>query len=79
MTVCRGCIPAGWIRFCPRCTRIQAQIGDQGLGHVVAAEFASLAVSSTHPGVLKKSVTEIVNVGDQAGLVCLHNQQATSQ
>ena len=30
-------------------------------------------------GVLKKSVTEIVNFGDQAGLVCLRNQQTANQ
>jgi hypothetical protein len=30
-------------------------------------------------GVLKKSVTEIVNVGDQADVVCLRSQQATSR
>jgi len=30
-------------------------------------------------GVLKKSVTEIVNFGDQAGRVCLRDQQTASQ
>ena len=38
-----------------------------------------MALSENAWGVLKKSVTEIVNVGDQAGLVCLRSQQATSQ
>jgi hypothetical protein len=35
--------------------------------------------SQTHTGVLKKSVTEIVNFGDQVGLVCLRSQQAASE
>jgi sensor domain CHASE-containing protein len=38
-----------------------------------------LDVPQTQPGVLKKSVTEIVNFGDQAGRVCLRDQQTASQ
>jgi len=38
-----------------------------------------LTVPSNVWGVLKKSVPEVVNFGDQAGLVCWRNQQAISQ